>query len=276
MEPFVLQGQSFFTIENWMEQIPNLIVGMTTKNGGSSKGSFENLNLGFHVGDIQEDVCSNRMKVADSLHFPLSSWVGAEQTHEIHIKKVTKADRGKGADSYDHSFKATDGFFTKESDILLTLCFADCVPLFFVAPEHHMIGAAHAGWKGTVREIGRHMVETWGREGISPEKIFAAIGPSICGECYIVDDYVINFVQNILEDNGKKPYNLIKNGQYSLDLRELNKLVLMKAGIKEENILMTHYCSSCDKDMFFSHRRDQGRTGRMMSFIGWKESNNQL
>ena len=89
-------------------------------------------------------------QVAELLEFPAKHWVGAEQTHDIVIKKITKADRGKGSDSYEHSFKGTDGFYTNEEGILLTLCFADCVPLFFIAPETKMIGVAHAGWKGTV------------------------------------------------------------------------------------------------------------------------------
>lgn len=275
MEPFVLQNQSIITIKDWMERYPELVAGITMKSGGISKGHFADLNLGFHVGDEYADVCSNRMKVAELICFPLDRWVGAEQVHDCLIKQVTKADIGKGADSYDNAFKGTDGFYTKESGILLTLCFADCVPLFFIAPEKGIIGTAHAGWKGTTKEIGRRMVETWSKEGVSPEQIFVTIGPSICEKCYIVDDYVINFVEKILEDVDKKPYNLIKEGQYSLDLRELNSLILRKAGVPEQNISITGYCTSCHQE-FFSHRRDQGKTGRILSFIGWKESADRL
>jgi polyphenol oxidase len=272
MEPFVLNNQSFFSLENWMEQFPGLIAGITSKNGGSSIGVYDNLNLGFHVGDNLDDVCDNRNKVADLLEFPITKWVGAEQTHDIMIKKVTRMDRGKGAEDYQSSFKGTDGFYTKEEGILLTLAFADCVPLFFISPEQGMIGAAHAGWKGTVNGIAGRMIETWRNEGIEPSQIFVAIGPSICEKCYIVNDYVINFVENILDDVEKKPYNLIKEGQYYLNLQEVNKLLLLKAGVPEKNISITGYCSSCNDNQFFSHRRDKGSTGRMLSFIGWKEA----
>jgi YfiH family protein len=272
MEPFVLKNQSFLTIENWMEKYPGLIAGMSTKQGGVSKGSFESLNLGFHVEDNVFDVCLNRQTLADSLGFPLENWVGAEQIHGVHIRKITKADRGKGSSSYESAFAGTDGFYTNEEGILLTLCFADCIPLFFLAPNSRMIGAAHAGWKGTVGLIAKQMVDAWKAEGINSEEIFAAIGPSICEKCYIVDNRVINLVENILEDVDRKPYNQIIEGQYSLDLRELNKQILLKAGIPQQNIFMTHYCSSCDHELFFSHRRDKGSTGRMLSFIGWKET----
>jgi polyphenol oxidase len=272
MEPFVLQNESISTIESWMEQYPGLITGITTKTGGISKGYYEKLNLGFHVGDDLNDVCLNRDKVAELIDFPINQWVGAEQTHNVIIQKVTKADAGKGALSYAHSFKGTDGFYTDEEGILLTLCFADCVPLFFIAPEKRMIGTAHAGWKGTVHEIARHMVEAWGMEGIDPKQIFVTIGPSICEKCYVVDNKVINFVENTLEDVEKKPYNLVREGQYSLDLREVNRLILKKAGVPDKNISLSGFCSCCDEKLFFSHRRDQGRTGRMLSFIGWKEA----
>lgn len=255
-----------------MDQNFGLVAGLTTKLGGSSKEAFDSLNMGFHVGDQKEAVCHNRNKVAGLIQFPLKHWVGAEQTHETLIRKVTKADRGVGADSYHNAFKGTDGFYTDEEGVLLTLCYADCVPLFFISPKHRMIGAAHAGWKGTVNEIGRKMIEKWEVEGILPNQIFVTIGPSICEKCYIVNDYVINFVENTLVDVEEKPYNLIKEGQYTLDLRKLNKLILQKAGVPPENIQITKRCSSCDQFEFYSHRRDQGKTGRMLSYIGWKET----
>jgi YfiH family protein len=275
MEPFVLKNESFFSIESWIRQFPGLAAGMTTKNGGASKGNYETLNLGFHVGDDRSDVCINRGKVSELLKFPLNTWVGAEQTHGIHLKKISKADRGKGSKSYEDSFKDTDGFYTNEEGILLSLCFADCVPLFFIAPESRMIGIAHAGWKGTVGQIAKEMINAWGREGITPQQIFVAIGPSICKKCYIVDQRVINLVENTLVDVETLPYNLTNDGQYSLDLREVNRQIIVNSGVPDINIQMTGFCSSCDKE-FFSHRRDQGRTGRMASFIGWKETTKSL
>jgi polyphenol oxidase len=271
MEPFVLEKEQFFAIDDWMQRFPGLVAGFTTKNGGNSKESYDSLNLGYHVGDTMDAVCTNRKKLSNVLDFPLQGWVGAEQTHGITIRKITRSDRGRGSDSYADAFKATDGFYTREQGILLTLCFADCVPLFFIAPEERLIGVAHAGWKGTVSGIAAEMISAWNREGVNVEKISVVIGPSICKKCYIVDDRVITLVQNTLEHVEKKPYNLIQEGQYSLDLREVNKQILIQAGISEKKILSTEFCSSCHNTEFFSHRRDSGRTGRMLSFIGWRE-----
>jgi polyphenol oxidase len=274
MEPFQLKNQSYFSIEKWVNQFSGLVAGITTKNGGISKGVYKDLNLGFHVGDVQNDVISNRTQLSKTLNFPLNCWVSAEQTHDITIRRVTNIDKGRGARSYEQAFKGTDGFYTNEENILLTLCYADCVPLFFIAPAQRMIGTAHAGWKGTVNEIGRHMIEAWCKEGINPDEILVVIGPSICEKCYIVNDYVINFVENTLEDVEEKPYNLINDGQYTLDLREMNRLILKRAGVPDQNIIKTELCTSCHNKEFFSHRRDQGKTGRILGFIGWKEAVN--
>lgn len=270
-EPFVLQEKKYMTVESWSKQNPNLIVGFTTKNGGVSQNDYTSLNVGFHVQDFLEDVQENRRLLADSLDFSLDSWVGAEQTHETDIRRVFRSDAGIGAKEYESSFKRTDGLYTSDKNILLTLVYADCVPIFFYAPKSGFIGVAHAGWKGTVGNIAQKMVRALQSEGVSSDEIFVVIGPSICQNCYVVDDKVIDNVQKLLEEYDEKPYNLISEGQYQLDLKQLNMLLLEKSGVFKSHIEISTYCTSCHDDLFFSHRRDKGRTGRMMSFIGWKE-----
>jgi copper oxidase (laccase) domain-containing protein len=78
-------------------------------------------------------------------------------------------------------------------------------------------------------------------------------------------------VQKLLEEYDEKPYNLISEGQYQLDLKHLNAIILEKSGVPKHQIDISTYCTSCHDDLFYSHRRDKGRTGRLMSFIGWKE-----
>lgn len=271
MEPFSLKKEEYFVIKKWADRFPNIMAGFTTKNGGFSRNQYETLNAGLHVNDSYEAVSQNRQHVADLLGFSIENWVGAEQTHDVNIKKVTENDKGKGALVYEDSFSGTDGFFTYSKDVLMTLCYADCVPLYFLHEKTGAIGIAHAGWKGTVGGIGRNMAELFAGEGIDLREVQAVIGPSICGNCYIVDDRVISKVQKILEDVDIKPYNQISDNQFQLDLKELNRKILLNAGIPHENIMMTDFCTSCHADYFFSHRRDRGNTGRMMSFIGWKE-----
>ncbi len=185
---------------------------------------------------------------------------------------MTTDHGGKGTTDYQSAIAGTDGLYTEEARLLLALCFADCVPLYFMAPKHGMIGLAHAGWKGTVKNIAGEMVRLWHEcEQIPLEDIYVVIGPSIGACCYIVDDRVITRVDRVLEGEEKLPYKQVSIGQYALDLKELNKVLLIKAGIHEEHIDVSGYCTSCADHLFFSHRRDQGKTGRMMAFIGRKE-----
>ncbi|MFS8631700.1 MAG: peptidoglycan editing factor PgeF [Bacillales bacterium] len=271
MEPFLLENESFLLLRDWMDSNPRLIAGFTTKHGGYSKGPYTSLNMAFHVNDESDAVRLNRQKVGRELDFSVHHWVGAEQIHDAVIRKVSKSDTGKGALSYEDAIKGTDGFFTLDKGVLLTLCFADCVPVYFFSPRHGAVGIAHAGWRGTVKGIAAEMIRVFQEEKIPPRDIFVVIGPSICEKCYIVDDKVIEIVKSRLAEGEKKTYNFIYGNQYTLNLQEANKQILMQAKVPEQNIRITNFCTGHHHNLFFSHRRDKGKTGRMMGFIGWKE-----
>jgi polyphenol oxidase len=271
-EVFQFNGEEVLFLESWNLLMPQLVVGFTTKNGGCSKGAFATLNLGLHVSDDKDHVLLNRKRLAEVLRFPLEQWVCCEQIHDNRIEKVTKSDCGKGVLHYETAIARADGLYTNEANILLALCYADCVPLYFIAPKQGLVGAAHAGWKGSVKNIAGEMVRIWTeKEKIPHRDILVAIGPSIGPCCYIVDDRVIYLVKDVLGDSSLRTYSETSKGQYALDLKELNRLLLLNAGIPEQNINISRYCTSCESDFFFSHRRDNGKTGRMMSFIGRKE-----
>ncbi len=274
-DPFQQKSPYAMMIHDWTNMTcsgKEVLAGFTTKNGGFSLSPYQSLNTGLHVGDDASSVQLNRQVIADATAVPLSDWVFADQTHEDRIKKVTKEQRGKGSLHYHEALPGTDGLYTSERNIMLALCFADCVPLYFLAPQHGLIGTAHAGWKGTVKQIGAKMIELWvNQEGAKTDQIQVVIGPSIGSCCYRVDDVVLNQVKQLpflTED----VYSEISQGQYKLDLKTLNKNVLLHAGMKEENIHVSSMCTSCNDQLFFSHRRDQGKTGRMMSFVGFKEA----
>jgi polyphenol oxidase len=271
-EPFMSSSDELLLLRRWKTLHHQIIAGFTTKLGGQSEQPFDSLNLGLHVHDDALRVRLNRQKVADLLSFPLSQWVCAEQIHGNHIEKVTNEHKGKGVFSYSDGVQGADGLYTTEKNILLVLCYADCVPIYFFAPKHQIIGAAHAGWRGTVRNICGKMIEIWRtKENINPEDIYVAIGPSIGSCCYIVDDKVIDQLREVLLQKEEAPFKNVSKGQYALDLKQANKQLLLQSGIPEHNIEISSYCTSCDDELFFSHRRDKGKTGRMISFIGLKE-----
>lgn len=99
------------------------------------------------------------------------------------------------------------------------------------------------------------MVEAWLNEGIKATEIFAVIGPSICSKCYVVDAKVIDLVQNLLVDNDEKPYNLISEGQYRLDLKQLNALILQKSGIPKSRSTFHHTVQAAIMNCFFTSPR---------------------
>jgi polyphenol oxidase len=265
-EPFILQND-IFHLHEWEKDSPELTVAFSSRNGGISSPPYDTNNLGLHVNDNKNSVINNRQLTADKLNWELSSWTAADQIHEDQIVKVTSPLSGSGARSYEDTIKRTDALYTAETNILLTLGYADCVPVYFFSREKGLVGIAHAGWKGTVKNIAGKMVRLWQEmENIHPGSIHAAIGPSISHCCYEVDDRVINSLEETLPD--WKPYEKIEEGRYRLQLKEANYRLLIQEGVPPEHIYVSSYCTSCSEDLFFSHRRDRGKTGRMMAFIG--------
>ncbi|MGM9986597.1 MAG: peptidoglycan editing factor PgeF [Bacillaceae bacterium] len=265
---FKREGNRILSLFPWTSKYDHLVAGFTTKNGGVSTGNFSSLNVGLHVNDEEKAVVANRKLISEDVQFSLENWICSEQTHGNRIEKVAKNDCGKGVKQYGTAVKDTDGIYTDEQDILLTSYYADCVPLYYFSPTSQYIGLAHAGWKGTVLNIAGKMVERWIEEGVDIADIHVAIGPSIGKCCYVVDDTVRNRLEDVLGEQAAYTYKESKQGQYMVDLKEANRRLLVNARIKPENIIVSTSCTCCEDYLFFSHRRDKGKTGRMMSFIG--------
>ncbi|MFC4404656.1 peptidoglycan editing factor PgeF [Gracilibacillus xinjiangensis] len=261
MEPFYHDTtKQLLFIHHWMKKY-NVIGGFTTKFGGQSQSDYYSNNLGLHVGDNHDDVLENRRSLAKKINVPIENWVMAEQTHGVNVERVSKKDRGKGIITLSDTIRDTDGFIITENDLLPCLLFADCVPLFFLA-GNNAAAIAHAGWRGTVGNIAAETINNFTKLGFSIDQIEIVIGPSICQKCYQVSQEVIQHVP--LKYN--EVYRL-ENSHYYLDLKQLNYLQLLDTGIPGSNIHVTKYCTAHD-DLFFSHRRDDQKTGRMLGFIG--------
>ncbi len=258
MEP-LKRHNWYLRVEDW-DGVDGLVAGFTLKN--------DQLNLGLHVGDDHDRVMKNRQFVADQLGFPLSTWICCEQTHQEQITRVGRKEAGLGSDSYLASLSNTDGIYTAESGVLLTMCYADCVPIYFIHRKTRHIGLIHAGWRGTTLGIAAKMIATWRDiEQIDPSEIEVVIGPAICDKCYQVDHQVIRQIDQLLGAEADQVYKEATSEQFLLDLKRANELVIQ--GVKK--LVTTGYCTCCDDALFFSHRRDAGKTGRMMAFMGWKE-----
>lgn len=273
-EPFVrAEEKSILALTEWEQNFPGLVSGFTIRSGGESEQPYGSFNMGLHVGDQPSHVVANRRHLAEQVGMPFEAWTCADQVHGNHVCQVTAG--GAGKESLDNVIPATDGLFTQEKGVLLTSFYADCVPLYFLDPASEAIGLAHAGWKGTVGRIAEEMVSSLQKHyHAKPEDIRVAIGPSIGGCCYEVDERILARVRTSAKQ-WEKAVTSTTGDTYMLDLRQLNTEILLEAGIVPANILSTDWCTSCRTDLFFSHRKESGTlgtTGRMASYIGWKQS----
>lgn len=286
-EPFILDkadnGCGLLMLTGFMQSNPRLTAGFTTRIGGVSKGDFDSLNCGLHVADAPGDVVENRRRLAGALALPFEACTYAEQVHGKEIQVVTRRQRGAGYNSREQALQAKDGFITNESGVYLHALFADCVPLYFYDPVHKAVGLAHAGWKGTALGIAKAVPEAMSAAyGTKPRELKAAIGPSIGVCCYEVDDAVIARMDKVIgelgltagdEQEGEDSPMYIRqtNGKYRLNLQQLNRQIMIKAGILPSNIELSGLCTSCRLDLFYSHRKEGGSTGRMAAWIGLRE-----
>lgn len=269
MEYIEQKGVTYLRFKKWVPY-NEMVHGFSTIKGGVSKGYLESLNLGFNRGDERENVIENYHRICDALEVPFDSLVLSKQVHETHISKVTKEMCGNGIVT-PNRWESMDGIYTNEKGITLVTHYADCVPLFFYAPEYGMIGMAHAGWRGTVGEIGKKMVQTWRDiENIPVEAIEVVIGPSI-GPCHFeVDEGVKKaFDEKSIFHSAISKRNI--NNKYFINLWECNKQSLISAGILEHNITISGICTYCESEMFYSHRRMQGKRGTLAGFMYLKE-----
>lgn len=237
----------------------------STRLGGVSEGIFSSMNLSYTRGDSKEAVDENYRRIADILGCRVESFVCSDQTHTTNIRKVTEGDCGKGVVIL-RDYQDVDGLVTDRAGVVLATFFADCVPLYFLDARQRVIGLAHAGWRGTVGRIGKKMIDMMTAEyGCKRENIIAAIGPSICADCYEVsEDVAVQFEAefgNTVLRTGKQP------GKYQLDLWKANAEVLLHAGLTPAQIEVTDICTCCNPSLLFSHRASKGKRGNLGAFL---------
>lgn len=242
--------------------------GFSTRKGGVSKGIYESMNFSFHRGDEFENVLENHRLFAEAVGYNYMDTVFSDQIHCTKIARVTKDDMGRGMQG-DKGIPEMDGLVTDIPGIPLMTFYADCVPLLFYDPSRKVIGAAHAGWRGTVAGMGRCMVDyLHNNMGCNREDILAVIGPSICMECYEVSgDVASQFMEAFPEENHSNILLEKDNGAYLLNLWEANRIILERAGLKSEHIQSPDICTFHNPDLMISHRYTGGKRGNMAAVI---------
>ena len=249
------------------KNIKGLVHGVTTRKGGVSEGPFFSLNLGTQTGDDSNRVFCNRIKLLSHLSWDLASVGIPNQVHGKNVAVITKECWSSGSTSHERILFGVDGLTTKEKGILLMIKVADCIPVFLYDPASLAISLIHAGWRGTANGIIAQGVNTMKASfGTEPKTIKAGIGPGIGGCCYEVKDDVREAFRKQKLDNSV--WKIAVDKKIFFDLKKTIFLKLIGCGLKKDNIEVASECTSCNSDLFFSHRRDKGHTGRMAAVMG--------
>lgn len=253
------------------EKIPGFVHGFSTRLGGVSEGIYSSMNLSFTRGDKEEAVRENYNRISAALGFSPEDIVTSDQTHTANVRVITAEDRGNGI-TKPRPYTDVDGMITNVPGLVLATFYADCVPLYFADPVHKAVGLSHSGWRGTAAGIGAVTVKELQKHyGTRPEDIYAAIGPSICQDCYEVsEDVILEFQKTFSRELWKDIFYRKENGKYQLNLWEANRQILLGAGILPEHISMPNLCTCCNPEFLYSHRASQGKRGNLGAFLGIK------
>lgn len=256
-------GAPLLEREGWLAH------GFSTRLGGVSTGETGSMNLGFAREEDKENVRENYRRIAAAIGFEPERLVFTWQTHTANIRTVREEDAGLGF-IRERTYQDVDGLVTNVPGITLACFAADCVPILAADPQHHAVGCAHSGWRGTVSDIAGALIRRMQAEyGTDPEKVVTAIGPSICGDCYEVDADV---AQRFLEAYPAKAQDRIvrsgENGKYYIGLWEAVRYNLLRAGLREDRVSLPDLCTKCNPRLLFSHRVQRGRQGLHAGFIG--------
>lgn len=247
-EPFLLSGEG---------EGSGAVFSFLGRRGGTSSGPFASLNLSFEVGDDPGSVEAN-WRIVRSAFPQVRRWVTMRQVHGAKVETVHELSAER--------LGPCDAMVTDLPGVALCVLTADCVPVLLAAADGRAVAAVHAGWRGTVADASGNAVrELTRRFSVAPAEMHAAIGPSIGPCCYSVCAEVMELVRAVrLEQFCAGPDEA---GVFRLDLRAMNRELLLRCGVAPERIVLSDLCTACRAGDFFSHRRSAGRTGRQLSWI---------
>ncbi len=245
------------------ERLNNLGVrhGFFTRLGGVSPAPFDSLNMAITVGDSNENVLENLRRMFNALDLDLASRYDGWQVHGATVI-CTDVPR----DIRTRTIR-TDGIVTDNPDVTLVMRFGDCVPVLLYDPVKKVSAVYHAGWPGTVLQIGQQVVRNMSEVyGCDPADLIAGIGPSIGPDHFVVRDDVRNrFLASFPEDAEKLIFE--QDGLIHIDLWKANRITLENAGVTK--IDTAEICTVCHLNEWFSHRGDHGKTGRFGVLINF-------
>jgi len=242
---------------------PSTTQGFTTRHEGISRPPYNSLNLGANTDDSPHNVEGNRSVLARTFGITQERLVTVRQTHGSDILAIDEPN-----DDFSHFLGIeADAIMTNQTGVMIGVTVADCVPILLFDPVKKVIAVIHAGWQGTAARITAQTVQGICKVfGSRASNIKAAIGPCINPCCYEVDQPV----KDGFKDHGDAWSAIAEpagTGKWRLDMALANRMQLEDAGLSTASIQTSGNCVCCQKELFFSYRRDAGETGRQMGFI---------
>lgn len=253
-----------------LEEYPEIIHAMSTREGGVSTGYFSSMNLGVKTDDDKNNIAKNYELFSQAIGISSDSIALGDLTHGDNVHVATIEDKGSGI-TKPFNYTDVDALITNVPGVNIAVTIADCVPVYFYDPVNKAVGIAHSGWKGTANEISDKVVEAMkANYGTRPEDLICGIGASIGMCCYEVSrDVVEEFLEfDYLDDACIFDK---ENGKYDMDLSRIIFGTLAYAGVDPDNIHISGMCTCCNSDILFSHRASHGKRGTMLAVIGIRE-----
>lgn len=229
---------------------PGLVHAFSTRNGGVSNDNLRSLNLGRSKSDPDANVDENRRRFFETLRLDLSKVVQTRQVHSANVELVREPQVVDNC----------DGLITDQPNLTLIIGVADCHTIFLASKDRQVVGVLHAGWRGIVGNILENAISTIQEVFDLPASAMEiGISPGIGVECYEVgSDVAEQFHPDALEQH---------NGRWHANLAAAIELRAKTLGIPSSQIFKADRCTRCESDLWYSYRRDNGKTGRMWGII---------
>lgn len=242
-----------YRLSSLLSGFPDVLAAESTRHGGVSPPPYHSLNLGLHTDDASANVRENRRRLFAALGIAEDTISGGHQVHEDRILIAEAPGLHEGYDA----------FITQKKGLFLTVGIADCTPILVYDDRHQAVAAIHAGWKGTALKIVSKTLQAMEQAfGTRAADCYARVGTCIDECTYEVGETVAQHF-----DPAFKTWDETRQ-KFMLDLKSANKALLLAWGIPEAQIEVSAFSTVLNNDDYFSHRHENGVTGRMLSVIG--------
>ncbi len=251
----IKKGKMQFLACGAINKLPGFFQAFSLRSGGHSKKPYDSMNVGMRTGDKTGNVIKNIRAIERAFDTKYISTV-----RQVHGDRVVLIQNPK----FKIQNTKADAIATNVPGLAVGVRVADCAGTVIIDPEHRVIAAIHSGWRGVANKIPAKAVRVMRKKFKSdPAKLIAAVSPAIGPCCYEVGKEVYKLQKQAVFSN----IFTESKGRVYMNLWKGVKNLLKSAGMTTRNIHVCGMCTACNPELFFSHRRDKGKTGRMLSFV---------